>query len=118
MTVSNRLSLSLSAVALSLALAGLARGQDAPAPAPVAAPTAAPDAAAQTPVQTGGPVSILPDVPQGEPQPAADTPQIAVGDLAAPGIDRLGLVGADKGGFKPDLWQGTDPAFLMQMLPL
>ncbi|MGZ5823401.1 MAG: hypothetical protein ACXWJ2_05610 [Hyphomicrobium sp.] len=117
MTVSNRRRLCVSLVALSLTIAGLARGQDAPPPPPAAAKPASPAPEAKDPKGAAAPVSILPDVPEGE-KPAVETPPIAVGDLAAPGIDRLGLVGAGKGGFKPDLWRGTDPAFLMQMLPL
>jgi hypothetical protein len=86
---------------------------------PDAAASNAPPSAPKAPAEQNGaaPVSILPDLPPAE-EPAGETTPIAVGDLAAPGIDRLGLVGAGKGGFGPDLWQGTDPAFLMQMLPL
>lgn len=64
------------------------------------------------------PVSILPEPDPNAPQEPAPDTSIAVGELAAPGIDRLGLVSAAKGGFAPDLWAGTDPGFLKQILPL
>ena len=78
------------------------------------------DAAAPevSPPSTTTPVSILPEPDPNAPQDPAPDTRIAIGDLAAPGIDRLGLVSTARGGFAPDLWQGTDPAFLKQILPL
>jgi hypothetical protein len=116
MTTSNKATCIGAALAALLAatLAAQAGAQDTAvsAAAPVAAPTAA------APAAPNGPVSILPDPDPNAPQGQAPDTSIAVGELAAPGIDRLGLVSTARGGFGPDLWQGTDPAFLKQILPL
>ncbi len=98
----------LLAAALCGPLAGQLRAQDAPAPA-----TAAP---LGNPSKT--PVSILPEPDPNAPQEPAPDTSIAVGELAAPGIDRLGLVSTARGGFAPNLWAGTDPGVLKQILPL
>jgi len=104
-------------VAMHAALAGTAfaadisagdlPASDVPPDAPLSQPV--------TPAQPGGPVSILPDLPD-EPF-AAQEPSIAVGDLAAPGIDRIGLVDTAAGGFSAQLWRGTDFALLKHILP-
>lgn len=96
----------LVAALLGQALVASVRAQEA-APAPAASPPA-----------SASPVSILPEPDPNAPQDPAPDTTIDVGELAAPGIDRLGLVSTAKGGFAPDLWQGTDPAFLRQILPL
>ena len=59
-----------------------------------------------------GPVSILP-----EQAPASPENNIDVGDLAAPGVDRIGLVDTNAGGFSAQLWRGTDLDLLKQVLP-
>lgn len=108
MTASNRtLRVSLWGAAFAVSLAGYLHAQDAAAPA-----TPAPAPAGNVPI------SILPEPDPNAPrEPAPDT-SIAAVELAAPGIDRLGLVSTGKGGFAPDLWAGTDPGFLKQILPL
>lgn len=83
------------------------------APAPVQAGNTTP------PAQAGSaPVSILPEPDPNAPKDQAPDTSIAAVELAAPGIDRLGLVSTGKGGFAPDLWNGTDPGFLKQILTL
>jgi hypothetical protein len=73
--------------------------------------------AGSAPSSPAAPVSILPtDVPVSE-DAAAQEPAIAVGDLAAPGIDRIGLVDMADGGFSPQLWSGTDLELLKHILP-
>lgn len=69
------------------------------------------------PPQPAAPISILPEqsVPQGEPVPPE--PSIDVGDLVAPGVDRIGLVDTSVGGFSAQLWRGTDLELLKQVLP-
>ena len=64
-----------------------------------------------------GPVSLLPEqaVPDGAAAPPE--PSIAVGDLAAPGVDRIGLVDTTAGGFSAQLWRGTDLELLKQIMP-
>lgn len=113
MTVSNKaLRAALLGTALAAALAGFPHAQDTAAPA---------QAPAQAPVQAGNgntPVSILPEPDPNAPQDQAPDTSIEAVELAAPGIDRLGLVSAGNGGFAPDLWKGTDPGFLKQILPL
>ena len=120
MTISNKASRGLSAAALlagsllcAPALLRSAWAQDA---APPEAPAA--NVPASTAVNSATPVSILPERDPNAPQDAAPDTSIAVGELAAPGIDRLGLVSTAGGGFAPDLWAGTDPGFLKQILPL
>lgn len=71
---------------------------------------------AQDTAKPVGPVLILPTpAPAGEPAPQA--PAIDVGDLTAPGVDRIGLVDAAAGGFSAQLWRGTDLELLKQVLP-
>ncbi len=48
---------------------------------------------------------------------APQGPSVAVGDLAAPGVDRIGLVDTSVGGFSAQLWRGTDLELLKQVLP-
>lgn len=64
------------------------------------------------------PVSILPqDLPSAvAAEPAPENDAIAVGDLAAPSPDRIGLVDVSRGGFPPSLWIGTDPETLKQLI--
>ncbi|MBY0509575.1 MAG: hypothetical protein K2P94_05425, partial [Rhodospirillaceae bacterium] len=67
-----------------------------------------------------GPVSILPapvSPSADEAPPAPQEPAIDVGDLAAPGVDRIGLVDSGAGGFSAQLWRGTDLDLLRQVLP-
>ncbi|MBX7198676.1 MAG: hypothetical protein K1X51_04820 [Rhodospirillaceae bacterium] len=108
MTTSNRITTRAAglAIAVTLAVAGAAHAQ-----------TAAP--AEGAPSQAGNlPVSILPEPDPNAPKDQAPDTSIATVELAAPGIDRLGLVSTGKGGFAPDLWTGTDPGFLKQILTL
>jgi hypothetical protein len=64
-----------------------------------------------------GPVSILPEqlLPDGPAAPQG--PSVDVGDLAAPGVDRIGLVDTKAGGFSAELWRGTDLDLLNLILP-
>ena len=63
------------------------------------------------------PVSILPqNLAPASPEPVTENDAIAVGDLATPGPDRIGLVDISKGGFSPALWAGTDPETLKQLI--
>jgi len=92
---------------LSLAIAALA-----------AAVTAMPAAA-----QDSGPTTLIP-----RQQPAGDAaalagdapagPVIIMDTLQAPGVDRIGLAGTGDGGFSTNLWQGSDPALVKQILPM
>ncbi len=61
------------------------------------------------------PVSLLP-VPVAAPDAPAE-PAIAVGELTAPGIDRIGLVDVSKGGFPAEVWAGTTLDALTRILP-
>ncbi len=81
---------------------------------PATVPSAAPGAAT---APSAGPVSLLPEqtVPDGAAAPAE--PSIDVGDLAAPGVDRIGLVDTTAGGFSAQLWRGTDLELLKQVMP-
>jgi hypothetical protein len=64
------------------------------------------------------PVSILPAAAEpAEEAPVSQEPTVAVGDLAAPGVDRIGLVDAAAGGFSAQLWYGTDLELLKLTLP-
>ncbi len=42
---------------------------------------------------------------------------VDVGDLAAPGIDRIGLIDDANGGFSPQMWKGTDFELMKRILP-
>jgi hypothetical protein len=86
------------------ALAGLAF-------TPALAQDAKPDA------KPAGPVSILPEAVPPESEAAPKEPTVDVGDLAAPGVDRLGLVDTASGGFTAQLWRGTDLELLKKILP-
>jgi len=74
-------------------------------------------AADAAPAQPAGPVSILPEQlpPDGEAAPQG--PVVDVGDLAAPGVDRIGLVDTSAGGFSAQLWRGTELDLLKRVLP-
>ncbi len=119
MTASNRaarrprwrlgLAVAASLTTLSMGLSTGPRAQNAEAPPPAGDSV--------KPAQAGNtPVSILPEPDANAPRDAAPDTSIARAELAAPGIDRLGLVSTGKGGFAPDLWTGTDPGFLKQIL--
>lgn len=113
MTASNRaLRIALLGTVLAVSLADSLYAQDADTAAPAPAQSAPPGQAGNIPV------SILPEPDPNAPQEQAPDTSIAAVELAAPGIDRLGLVSTGKGGFAPDLWAGTDPGFLKQILPL
>jgi hypothetical protein len=73
-------------------------------------------ARAQEAAQPGGPVSILPAPPTTEAPPVQE-PDIDVGDLAAPSVDRIGVVDTSAGGFPSHLWRGTDIEWLQRVLP-
>ena len=63
------------------------------------------------------PVSILPqNLAPAAAEPAAENDTIAVGDLATPSPDRIGLVDVSKGGFPAGMWIGTDPETLKQLI--
>ena len=117
MTALSRLRL-LAVLLASVALAvGAASAQDA-APAPDTAPADAPidvpaGGAPPLPAQSGGPVRILSDTAA----PTRDADDVDVGDLAAPGIDRIGLIDNASGGFSPQMWRGTDFELLKRILP-
>lgn len=114
MIASNR-PLGLFGLALTAALAGGLTGTRAQDAVPA---QAAPAQAGPAPQAGNAPVSILPEPDPNAPQEPTPDTSIAAVELAAPGIDRLGLVSTGKGGFAPDLWSGTDPGFLKQILPL
>lgn len=77
-------------------------------------PPAAPADPSAAPAQPSGPVSILPAASDSA---VREDPGIAVGDLAAPGVDSIGLIDVSAGGFSPQLWRGTDLELLKQLLP-
>ena len=63
------------------------------------------------------PVSILPqNLAPAAAEPTAQNDAIAVGDLATPSADRIGLVDVSKGGFPAGMWIGTDPETLKQLI--
>ncbi len=103
MTLRRRL---LTAAALGVLAAGLAGGPQALAQEAVTAPGTAP----------AGPLSLLPEAAPEAPPPTPE-PGIAVGDLAAPGVDRIGVVDTVAGGFSSQLWRGTDLELLRRVLP-
>jgi hypothetical protein len=72
-------------------------------------------ASAQDAETPAGPVSILPAPPDAPPAP--QEPVVAVGDLAAPGVDRIGVVDIASGGFPAQLWDGTDLELLRIVMP-
>ena len=88
-----------------------------------AAPVQAQDPGPKPALPPAAPLSILPptapapsDGPP-EAEPAPREPSVDVGDLAAPGVDRIGLVDTAAGGFSAQLWQGTDLELLRQVMP-
>ena len=107
---------SLAALSTGLHAQAAAEPAQVPGPAPTPVPT---QVQGNAPAQGGNvPVSILPEPDPNAPRETAPDTSIARIELAAPGIDRLGLVSTGKGGFAPDLWTGTDPGFLKQILSL
>ncbi len=63
------------------------------------------------------PMSLLPEQTPADGPAAPVEPSIAVGDLAAPGVDRIGLVDTAAGGFSAQLWRGTDLELLKLAMP-
>ncbi len=75
-----------------------------------------PEAPAGAPIT--GPVSILPNLATPSDADSGPTePSVDVGDIAAPGVDRIGLVDTAMGGFSPQLWRGTDLETLREIMP-
>ncbi len=103
MTASNKIATGLALRLCGLVLAGT--------------PAAALAAEGPAPAQPAGPVSILPDQAPPDGAAAPQGPSVDVGDLAAPGVDRIGLVDTSAGGFSSQLWRGTDLDLLKRVLP-
>ena len=104
-SISGRLKPIFCAVALTtVALCGFpARSQDVPEQAPSLPPPR--------------PLQLLPDQLTKPAEEPAKTVDIAVGDLAAPDRDRIGLVDALSGGFPVTLWRNSDLETLRKILP-
>ena len=68
----------------------------------------------QEPLPPPRPLQLVPDQPNAPVEPA---PDIAVGELAAPTQDTIGLVDARSGGFPGSLWRGSDIEILRKLLP-
>ena len=81
--------------------------------APLAVLAAEPGAGTPPPA----PMSLLPEQSAADGTPAPAEPSVSVGDLAAPGVDRIGLVDTTAGGFSAQLWRGTDLELLKLVMP-
>lgn len=80
-------------------------------------PAQSQDAPEQAPAPPPRPLQLLPDQLTEPAEPPDAVADIAVGVLAAPGRDRIGLVDAQNGGFLTTLWQGSDLETLRKILP-
>ena len=72
-----------------------------------------------TPSETVVPVPqpAQPGTSQTPAEPGMDTePTVRIGDLPAISADAIGTLDQDKGGFGPDLWQGSDRARIVKLI--